>query len=56
VIIDWTVALFFKNDVVQLDLTRGNRPAASTRPSEAACDKAPPVEQDSADRVASSAN
>ena len=25
VVIDWTVALFFKNDVVQLDLTPGNR-------------------------------
>lgn len=25
IIIDWTVALFFKNDVVQLDLTPGNR-------------------------------
>jgi len=25
IIIDWTVALFFRNDVVQLDLTPGNR-------------------------------
>lgn len=25
VVIDWTIALFFRNDVVQLDITRGNR-------------------------------
>ena len=25
VVIDWTIALFFRNDVVQLDTTRGNR-------------------------------
>jgi NADH dehydrogenase len=28
IIIDWTVALFFRNDVVQLDLSRSDRPAA----------------------------
>lgn len=25
VVIDWTIALFFRNDVVQLDITRGNQ-------------------------------
>ena len=37
VVIDWTVALFFKNDVVQLDLRPGNRlPAASPEAAPAA--------------------
>lgn len=36
IVIDWTVGLFFKNDVVQLDLSRGTR-----APSEAAANGAP---------------
>jgi len=33
VVIDWTIALFFRNDVVQLDITRGNRlPTPPTPP------------------------
>jgi NADH dehydrogenase len=36
IIIDWTVALFFKNDVVQLDQVRGNAVAGPVdRPAEA---------------------
>ena len=40
IIIDWTVALFFRNDVVQLDLARGNRtaPAGSPAPMQADSD------------------
>lgn len=30
IILDWTVALFFKNDVVQLDVIRGNVPPHAT--------------------------
>jgi NADH dehydrogenase len=33
VVIDWTVALFFHNDVVQLDLSRGTRPPPPARPA-----------------------
>jgi hypothetical protein len=33
VIIDWTVALLFKNDVVQLDLTRGEHVSTGKRGS-----------------------
>jgi NADH dehydrogenase len=32
VVIDWTVALFFHNDVVQLDLSRGARPLSPPPP------------------------
>lgn len=32
VVIDWTIALFFRNDVVQLDITRGNQLPAPPRP------------------------
>ena len=44
VVIDWTVALFFKNDVVQLDVTRGNslpgRPLSPPRPPPAPAENA----------------
>jgi NADH dehydrogenase len=33
IVIDWTVALFFKNDVVQLDQIRGTQLAASSAPA-----------------------
>jgi NADH:ubiquinone reductase (H+-translocating) len=45
VIIDWTVALFFKNDVVQLDLFRGDRTPTVVQPPPADGDgsAAPPA-------------
>jgi NADH:ubiquinone reductase (H+-translocating) len=47
VVIDWTVALFFRNDVVQLDLRPGNRlpppPAEARRPAPDATHESAPA-------------
>ena len=46
IVIDWTVALFFKNDVVQLDQTRGNQLPTVPSPAPASGDGSavPPAE------------
>ena len=44
IVLDWTIALFFKNDVVQLDVRTGNVPPHATepRPSEDGAPQAEP--------------
>jgi hypothetical protein len=41
VVIDWTIALFFRNDVVQLDITRGNQLPSPPAPNPGVSDASP---------------